>query len=206
MLLTSSQSVPHKSHPALRSMFEARKRVFVDLLKWDVPVLDGRFEVDQYDTPEAVYLVLADESSNHRASARLLRTDRSHILGQLFPSLCEGNIPSGLRTREITRFCIDPALCRTERRKTRNELVSVLVDHALRWNITDYTAVANIQWFRQISRFGWKCRALGPPRSIGNELLIALHIEIDDQTIPQLQDSGIYSPPRYQFTEMGALQ
>ena len=206
MPLSSSQSAPHKSDPALRSMFEARKRVFVDLLKWDVPVLDGRFEVDQFDTPEAVYLVLADESANHRASARLLRTDRSHILGQLFPSLCEGTIPSGLQTLEITRFCIDPALCRTQRRRTRNELVSALVDHALRWNITDYTAVANIQWFRQISRFGWKCRALGPPRSIGTETLIALHIEIDDQTIPQLQDSGIYSPSRYQSTEMAALQ
>jgi len=73
-------------------------------------------------------------------------------------------------------------------------------------DITDYTAVANMPWFRQIARFGWKCRALGPPRSIGTEMLIALHIEIDDQTISQLQDSGIYSPPRYQFTEMGALQ
>ena len=206
MLLSSSRSVPHKLDPALRSMFEARKRVFVDLLKWDVPVLDGRFEVDQFDTPDAVYLVLADESANHRASARLLRTDRSHILGHLFPSLCAGIIPSGLQTREITRFCIDPALCRTERRRMRNELVSALVDHALRWNITDYTAVANIPWFRQIARFGWKCRALGPPRSIGTEMLIALHIAIDDQTTGQLKDKGIYSPPRYQFTEMGALQ
>ena len=206
MLLSSSRSIPHKSDPALRSMFEARKRVFVDLLKWDVPVLDERFEVDQFDTPEAVYLVLADESANHRASARLLRTDRSHILGQLFPSLCEGIIPSGQQTREITRFCIDPSLCRTERRKTRNELVSALVDHALRWNITDYTAVANLSWFRQISRFGWKCRALGPQRSIGTELLVALHIEIDDQTIQQLQNRGIYSSSRYQSTEMAALQ
>ena len=206
MPLSSSQAVPHKSDPALRSMFEARKRVFVDLLKWDVPVLDGRFEVDQFDTPDAVYLVLADESADHRASARLLRTDGSHILGQLFPSLCEGIIPSGLQTREITRFCIDPALCRTERRRTRNELVSALVDHALRWNITDYTAVANMPWFRQIARFGWKCRALGPPRSIGTEMLIALHIEIDDQTTGQLKDNGIYSLPRYQFTEMRALQ
>ncbi len=206
MLLSSSRSIPHKSDPALRSMFEARKRVFVDLLKWDVPVLDERFEVDQFDTPEAVYLVLADESANHRASARLLRTDRSHILGQLFPSLCEGIIPSGQQTREITRFCIDPSLCRTERRKTRNELVSALVDHALRWNITDYTAVANLPWFRQISRFGWKCRALGPQRSIGTELLVALHIEIDDQTIQQLQNRGIYSSSRYQSTEMAALQ
>ena len=79
------------------------------------------------------------------------------------------------------------------------------MDHGL-LDITDYTAVANMHWFRHISRFGWKCRALGPQRSIATELLIVLLIEIDDQTIGQLQYSGIYSPPRYQLTEMAALQ
>jgi hypothetical protein len=28
----------------MRAMFAARKAVFVDLLKWDVPVIDGQFE------------------------------------------------------------------------------------------------------------------------------------------------------------------
>lgn len=28
----------------LRAMFAARKSVFVDLLKWDVPVLGGQYE------------------------------------------------------------------------------------------------------------------------------------------------------------------
>ena len=28
----------------LESMFEDRRRLFVDLLRWDVPVVDGRFE------------------------------------------------------------------------------------------------------------------------------------------------------------------
>jgi len=33
----------------LRAMFSERKRVFVDLLGWDIPVLDGRFEIDQFE-------------------------------------------------------------------------------------------------------------------------------------------------------------
>ena len=57
---------------ALRAMFEARKQVFVDLLKWDVPVLGGRFEVDQFDDEHAAYLVLSDDEGRHLASARLL--------------------------------------------------------------------------------------------------------------------------------------
>jgi hypothetical protein len=39
----------------LRTMFEDRKSVFVDLLNWDVPVIDGRFELDAFDDEQATY-------------------------------------------------------------------------------------------------------------------------------------------------------
>ncbi|OYW44965.1 MAG: autoinducer synthase, partial [Novosphingobium sp. 12-63-9] len=45
-----------------RSMFEERKRVFVDLLGWDIPILAGRYEIDQFDDDEAVYIVITDDS------------------------------------------------------------------------------------------------------------------------------------------------
>ena len=41
------------SDRVFRSMFEERKRVFVDLLGWDIPVLAGRYEIDQFDDDEA---------------------------------------------------------------------------------------------------------------------------------------------------------
>ena len=55
---------------ALRAMFAARKSVFVDLLKWDVPVVDGTFEIDQFDDRHATYLVLDDGQGEHLASTR----------------------------------------------------------------------------------------------------------------------------------------
>src|SRR3546814_13588667 len=90
----------------LRAMFAARKEVFVDLLKWDLPVLDGRFEIDQFDTPAAHYLILADEWGPHRASPRLLPTDRSHLLGPLYPFLCHGPVPAGPQFRATPPFCL----------------------------------------------------------------------------------------------------
>lgn len=179
-------------HPALRAMFEARKRVFVDLLGWDVPILAGRYEIDQFDTADAVYLILLDPMGNHRASARLLHTVQSHILADLFPILCDGAVPRGQRIREITRFCIDPRLPRTERRQALNALVSALVDHALATGIDTYTAVANLPWFSQIARFGWQCRALGVSRAVRGEQLVALRIDIDTATPVSLSHSGIY--------------
>lgn len=41
----------------LVSFMEARKRVFIDQLKWDVPSVDG-MEFDQYDTPYAKWIVI----------------------------------------------------------------------------------------------------------------------------------------------------
>ena len=195
-----------KADLALRGMFAARKRVFVDLLRWDLPVLIDKYEIDQFDTPDAVYLVLTDRDGAHRASARLLRTDRDHLLGELFPQLCKGEVPSGSQTREITRFCIEPRLSREERRTARNQLVTALVEYALQSDISVYTAVADVAWFRQISAFGWKCDALGPVQKVDGECLVALRIEIDLGTPHDLAATGIYCTSTFQAAVAGGVQ
>lgn len=187
-----SVSALQSSRPALRAMFEARKRVFVDLLKWDVPVIAGRFEVDQFDTGDATYLILTGKDGEHRASARLLRSDRPHILADLFPGLCGGKVPRGAHIREITRFCIEPRLPRIERRAARNQLVTALTEHAITHGIESFTAVARNSWCRQIEGFGWTCRRLGACLHHGGETLVALEILIDQDTPAALAETGIY--------------
>lgn len=178
----------------LRAMFEARKRVFVDLLKWDVPVLDERFELDQFDDEHAVYLTIHGERGEHLASARLLETERPHILDTLFADLCAGTVPRGPEVREITRFCLDRSLSAARRLAVRNRLVSALVDHALQRGIASYTGVAEIGWLQQILAFGWRCRPLGLPALRDGRTLGALTIEISPQTPALLMRAGVYTP------------
>jgi N-acyl-L-homoserine lactone synthetase len=177
---------------ALRAMFAARKQVFVDLLKWDLPVLAGAYEVDQFDNPDAEYLILLDRQNQHRASARLLQTDRPHLLGDLYPYLCDGPVPSGPAVREITRFCLDRYQRAPDRRSARNQLVTALADHALRVGITDYTGVAELAWFEQILGFGWQCVPLGRAMRVQGRMLAALHIRIDERTIEGLKRTGVF--------------
>ncbi|PSJ42176.1 acyl-homoserine-lactone synthase [Allosphingosinicella deserti] len=184
-----------ESDEALGAMFRARKSVFVDLLKWDVPVLGGTFEVDQFDDVHATYLILLDDDARHLGSARLLPTTRPHILGSLYPELCAAAVPRGPDMFEVTRFCLDRGLTASGRRIVRDTLVAGLVEHALARGITAYSAVAEIGWFQQILAFGWRCRPLGLPRMIERRMLAALRIEITPETPGLLAAAGIRAMP-----------
>lgn len=184
------------SERTLRSMFEDRRRVFVDLLKWDVPVLDGRFELDQFDDEHSTYVIVADEAGDHLGSARLLPTTKCHILGSLFAGLCAAPPPTGPDIFEITRFCLSPRRNAVSRRATRNALVSALAWHALESRISTYTGVAEISWLQQILAFGWDCRPLGVPLELECGMLGALAIHIGPDTPERLAANHIWTPVR----------
>jgi N-acyl-L-homoserine lactone synthetase len=195
MLLTVDATNRIAERVALRTMFAARKHVFVDLLKWDLPVLDGRFEVDQFDDGHAVYLILQDVFGRHLGSVRLLPTSRPSILDTLFPQLCEHEIPRGPEVWEITRLCISRSLRAPERRRVRDMIAIALARHAMARGITTYTGVAELSWLKQIHGLGWDCAPLGVPQEIGGHRLGALRITIADDTLARLAAAGITAEP-----------
>ena len=172
----------------LRDMHADRKRVFVDLLGWDLPH-DERGEYDRFDDDFAEYLILQDRASGeHLASLRLLRTDRPHLLGEVFPHLCERGVPRGPRIREVTRLCLSPRRPASARLQARNLLIRSLVEYALLTGIEAYTGVAEMAWLSQILSAGWDCRPLGPPRTVSGSLTAALIIHIEPATL------GLFTP------------
>ena len=193
MLLIIDHQNRASEHRALRSMFEARKRVFIDLLKWDIPALAGRFELDHFDDVDATYLIVTDADGEHLASARLLLTTRPALLDSLFPELVDGPVPQGADVLEITRFCLSPGIGARQRRVARDSLLVGIAEFALANGIRTYTGVAELAWFRQVERFGWDCQPLGSPRLHGGEALVALRIDIDGSTISRLAAAGIIS-------------
>ncbi|MEQ7874244.1 acyl-homoserine-lactone synthase [Sphingomonas sp. ASV193] len=190
MPITSLRSSGPLEDRALAAMFEARKQVFVDLLRWDLPVLDGRFEVDEFDDRHAVYLIVSDRDGGHLGSARLLPTTRPYLLATHFPSLC-ASLPCAPDSWEITRFCLDRRLAAPQRRAVRDQLVSGLARHALEHGIQTYYGVAELPWLQQILAFGWRCDPAGLPRAIGSRKLGALRISIDEETPALLAANGI---------------
>ena len=193
MLLLVDSTNRALEHKAMRAMFEARKRVFIDLLKWDLPALAGRFELDHFDDEDATYLIVTDRDGEHLASARLLLTTRPALLDTLFPELVEGAVPQGDDVLEITRFCLSPGIGARQRRTARDALLVGLAKFALANGIRTYTGVAELPWFRQIQGFGWDCRPLGDPVLHKGQALVGLRIDIDTSTVAKLAAAGIVS-------------
>ncbi|WP_374525903.1 acyl-homoserine-lactone synthase [Sphingopyxis sp.] len=193
MLLIVDSTNRALEHKAMRTMFEARKRVFIDLLKWDIPALADRFELDHFDDADATYLIVTDTEGEHLASARLLLTTRPALLDSLFPGLVAGEVPQGPNILEITRFCLSPGIGARQRLVARDALLVGLVEFALANEISTYTGVAELPWFRQIQTFGWDCRALGEPALHRGQALVALRIDVDASTLARLSDAGIVS-------------
>lgn len=184
------------SDPMFDAMFRDRKRVFVDFRKWSVPVIDGEFEVDQFDGPRTVYCIATDERGAHHGSIRLLPTDEPHILGDLFPELCDGEVPKGSGIWELTRGCLSPSLRATERRQVRNALTTAVVEYALLRRINTYTCIADSAWLSKIPVMGWTCRPLGLPRKLDRTNTGALRIDITSRTPELLRCAGTYVPSR----------
>lgn len=204
MITQSTRAHDAPGNAALRAMFAARKQVFIDQLHWDLPALDGRFEIDQFDTTDARYLILLDpDDLRHRASARLLPTTAPHLLGDLYSHLCSDGAPSNAGVWEISRFCLDPAQTPAECRDARNQLVTALAEYALDNGISEYVGVAEAGWYHSISKFGWTCRTLGPVQKGGGCRILGLSIPIDEDTLPGLRRTGTYAPLVLKFEEGG---
>ena len=100
--------------PLLESMFEDRKRLFIDLLDWDLTVVDDRLEVDRFDDAYATYIIAADRAGRHLASMRLLPSTRPHLLGTQRPvrpprrKLLDGDVDERRARVEIEDDVIAP--------------------------------------------------------------------------------------------------
>jgi acyl-homoserine lactone synthase len=180
------------SRQLLEAMFADRKRLFVDLFGWDLPVVDGRYEIDQFDTAGTVYIVCADASGGHEASIRLTPTTRPHMLGEVFAHLCPGGVPAGPTIWESARLCLPQRHGAARRRELRNELISAMVDFALSRGITCLTGVLPAAFRKEVLAMGWAAEPLGPVVRVDSGLVGAFAAHIRHDTPDRLCWSGTY--------------
>jgi len=170
--------------PLLQSMFADRKRLFIDLFGWDVPVVDGQYEIDQFDTADAIYLIAEEEKESgvHAASLRLLPTTKPHMLGTVFRHLCPLGVPEGGGIWESTRLCLPQRHGAARRKVLRNQLISAMVDVALARGVHHYTGLLPEAFRKEVLAMGWKGEPLGPVVRMPGGPIGAFMVQIDADT------------------------
>jgi acyl-homoserine lactone synthase len=175
-VVTAANRADHAA--LLREMHRDRKRVFVDRFGWNVPVVDGELEIDQFDTDDAVYLVAASPEGRHWGSTRLLPSTAPHILGDLFPELAGGAPPRGPGIWETTRLVYSPGIRDMALLdRIRMTLRTGMLEYALAAGITGYSCIVRMEFVPAILASGWKVTPLGLPLEIGGETCAALLLE-----------------------------
>ena len=176
----------------MQTMFADRKRLFVDLFGWDVPVVDNAYEIDQFDTADTIYIVVTDDEGGHAASIRLFPTTRPHMLSTLFQHLCPFGVPADEATWESTRLCLPQRHGAERRRQLRNLLFSAMVDVAIERGIKRYTGVIPNAFRKEILSLGWQAEPLGPAVRIPGGPIGAFLIHVGPDTPERLGWTGTY--------------
>ena len=169
----------------LAEMYRERKRVFVDRLGWEVPVVAGEFEIDQFDTDRAVYVLALDPGGAQLGSARLLPSTGPTLLSEVFPHLCERGVPEGDDVWEITRMCTHPGVA--EAKLVRQKLMVGMVEFALLNGIRRFTLVSHIPYLSALLAIGWDCEPLGLPQEHAGQMVGALVVNVTPDTLSLLR-------------------
>jgi N-acyl-L-homoserine lactone synthetase len=166
----------------LNLMHTFRHEVFVKRLKWTLPlVVDGQ-ERDQYDTSEANYVVIRDDSDRATACARLLPTTGSYMLPELFPQLLGGGpVPRDPSIWELSRFAISVRETGEGRHlafsKPTLEFLALICRFARKHDVARLLFVTSVKVERLMLRAGVPVHRIAPPAVIDGNLTIALFIE-----------------------------
>jgi N-acyl-L-homoserine lactone synthetase len=87
-------------------MFRHRKAVFCDQKKWDVKIVDGEFEIDEFDREDTAYLMSLDQDGRLVGSVRLLTTLNEHMLSGPFKPMFPDIGFVSPTTWEASRFVV----------------------------------------------------------------------------------------------------
>jgi N-acyl-L-homoserine lactone synthetase len=180
----------------LDQMHRDRKRVFVDWLKWDVPVV-GDMEIDQYDTDDAVYLLDVDpDTGTHIASIRLLPCSVPTLMAEHFADMVQSPVPNDDSAWEMTRLCANPDIKDKLVQWTgRKNITVAAIEFALMRGIKQLIFVTHASWVPTILSVGWDIELLGLPRKDGNESIAAMRINVTEDTLRLIRRNWGVSEP-----------
>ena len=186
-----SRENAHLHWDALASMHQLRRAVFSERLGWNVTVVNG-LELDQFDLPEAHYLVHYAPDGRVNACTRLLPTTGPYLLADVFAELVDGEIPRAHDIWESTRFCADQA---TAPMNIAAILMAGMLEFGLFIGLRGYVSVSDIRMEPIMRRAGWNPVRLGGTVETGTDTAAAEWLEVSLAYLGRVRDRAGATAP-----------
>jgi len=186
LIFSGNDASQHKE--ILNQAFTLRHEIFVDELGWeDIRKEDG-LETDQFDHEEAVHMCLLDDNNKLVGYQRMLPTNRPNLLSDIYPYLCDGEIPSSEYVWQWTRFAVPKSLRKGRRTLglQGNLLVSGWVDWAIDKGLESVIVETSPMWTLSLCLLNFKVSFLGVVHDIEGEQAVALRLNFDKRTQEKL--------------------
>ncbi|HEY0329054.1 MAG TPA: acyl-homoserine-lactone synthase [Rhodopseudomonas sp.] len=205
MIRVIDQANQLRYRETLERQFCFRHEIFVKERGWTAFEQDGRYEVDQYDNENTIYVVALDDDERVIGCFRLYPTQAPHMLSEVFSYLVDGPVPQRSDVLEMTRISVS----RDKRGgRTYYELLTGLQEYGLQQGLSAVSAVIRSFRMSVVQDAGFRVHPLGLPREVNGETLIAVTFEIGEDSLERIRHTaGVTGPVLEQVTQpAGALQ
>lgn len=177
----------HDHKDAMEQVWHLRHEVFVVEKNWQALNKPDKREIDQFDDDHAVHMLFWDDEEVV-GYQRMLPTTRPYLLTDVYPHLCEAELPQSPNVWEWTRFAV-----KTEHR-TRgrmlspiaNQLLSAIVEWGLASNVSSIIIEMNPLWLLRLAQLHFRTVPLGLLQKIDGEDVLAVQAHFDQRTLDQL--------------------
>lgn len=193
-MITIINAANRDRHAAtLDQMFRLRKRVFHDLLKWDVTI-QGEHEIDHFDFANPTYVLSHDEQSGVlRGALRLLPTLGPNMLDDTFPTLLGSRPPiRSAAIWESSRFCIEPEISQDRGSNqvtiAAAELMCGVGELGIASQLSHIVTVTDVFLERMFRRMGCPGERIGEPQRIGAVFAVAIAWEVNEDLLTRMKD------------------
>lgn len=179
-----------KYRTALDQHHQLRHQIYIGERRWRaLKGVDGR-EYDQFDLPDAIYLLAITDQGEVAGGTRLLQSVGSTLLSDVFPQLADirpfERAPDVL---EWTRFFVAPRFRESGRLCHAGGLISAaMIKYCLDSGIRKLNAVGETYWMPRISALGWRPQSLGFPIEYDDMSICAWTIDITWQALQTTLD------------------
>ena len=163
-----------------------RFEVFIQELQWQLPVENG-CERDQFDRADTRYVIVRNDANAICGCARLLPTTGTYLLGEIFPQLLGGVPPPHAPDLwELSRFATRSVpltrLGRDEARERFRRLFMAIVETSVSQGVRRLITFTAVGVERILRNLGLHAHRAGSPQLIDGKPVLALWIELDEQT------------------------